>query len=72
MEFIAEILSRCVDGTATPDDLASARIFIQDMRTGILVTEHGKVYPVLESSANGSTDGEISWELYTGEEYDKS
>lgn len=39
---------------------------------GLLVTEHGKMFPVLESSTLDSQDGEISWELYTGEEYDCS
>jgi len=39
---------------------------------GLLVTENGKMFPVLESSTLDSQDGEISWEIYTGEEYDCS
>ncbi|QIQ63093.1 hypothetical protein SEA_MOAB_239 [Streptomyces phage Moab] len=71
MEII-EILDRCLDGEGSPHELTLAKAFVQDMRTGMLVTENGKVYPVLESSTLDSSDGEISWELYTGEEYDCS
>jgi hypothetical protein len=71
MEII-EILDRCLDGEGTPEEYSKAKKFITDMQTGMLVTENGKVYPVLESTALDSTNGEISWELYTGEEYDCS
>lgn len=69
---IIDILERCLDGEGSFDELSRAKAFIEDMKTGMLVTENRKVYPVLESSTLDSQDGEISWELYTGEEYDCS
>jgi hypothetical protein len=71
MEII-DILERCLDGEGSTEDFSKAKAFLTDMRTGMLVTENSKVYPVLESSTLDSQDGEISWELYTGEEYDCS
>jgi hypothetical protein len=69
---IVDILEKCIDGEATPDEFSTAKAFLTDMRTGMLITENGKVFPVLETNTTDSQDGEISWDVYTGEEYDCS
>lgn len=69
---IIDMLDRCLDGEGSYHELTMVKAFVKDMRTGMLVTEDGKVYPVLESTTTDSVDGEVSWELYTGEEYDCS